>query len=139
MESDRCPHHCDFLKTQNELLQMPHVSILEANSVSTFNPHMGQVAYARSMVSGRSWTIKWNALVSFNGNVVVAGSGYKYNLVGPIPGHYSSLYNQIVTGGARQIDVPYWLFEGDHEFTIQPYDPSTGVGYPSKFRFSNRG
>jgi hypothetical protein len=90
------------------------------------------------MVSGRSWTIKWNTLVSFNSNVVVAGSSYKYNLVSPIPGHYSSLYNQIVTGGAWQIDVLYWLFKGNYKFTIQPYNPSTGVSYPSKFQFSNR-
>jgi hypothetical protein len=118
------------------LLQLPHVSILEANAASTFNPNMGRVADAWSLVSGRNWTIKWNAPVSINGNAVVTGSGFKYNLVGPIPGHYSSLYNQIVTG-AHQINVPYWLFEGDYKFTIQLYDPSAGVSYTTTFHFLN--
>ncbi|ELR13813.1 uncharacterized protein ACA1_076660 [Acanthamoeba castellanii str. Neff] len=138
MESNKCPHHCNFYKTQNKLLQLPHVSILEANTASTFNPNMGQVADAQSLVSGCNWMIKWNAPVSINRNAMVTRSGFKYNLVGPIPGHYSSLYNQIVTS-MHQINMPYWLFKGDYKFTIQPYDPSAGVGYTTMFCFSNHG
>jgi hypothetical protein len=135
---ERCEDaHLVGYATEAEILNLSTTSIHAENSASTFNPDMGKVGYARSQVSGRNWTISWNAPFSVNGNAVVTGTGYKYNLVGPLPDSYSSLYNQIVTG-ATQIQVPEWLYEGDYDFTIQPYDATHGVGFSNTFRFSDR-
>jgi hypothetical protein len=133
---DKCCHSLVGYQTEEQMLDMTPSAIHAASAQSTFNPNMGQVQYARSIVDGRDWTIEWHAPVSVNGGSVVSNSGYKYNLVGPKPKPISSLYDQVVTG-ATSVSIPQWLYEGIYEFTIWPYDATNGVGYPNTFVLSN--
>jgi hypothetical protein len=110
------------------------VGHLQFGAMSGQSHSLGAVSRLASSVNGRDWRITWDPATKLDPNAIPTNT-YMVDVVGPRPYKVSSLYNQKVTG--THYDVPQYLFEGEYDVTVWPYDAKYGKGLPKSGRFKN--
>ncbi|BBI30274.1 hypothetical protein QKT49_gp134 [Acanthamoeba castellanii medusavirus] len=110
------------------------VGHLHFAATSGQNYSLGSVSRLASSVNGRDWRITWDPATKLDPHAIPTNT-YIIDVVGPRPYKVSSIYNHQVTG--THYDVPQYLFEGEYDVTVWPYDAKYGKGIGKSGRFKN--